>query len=218
MFTSFLTRNRVKCLVFHEISRRMMSNIFEAKICLLGDSGVGKSSLAARLVHNTFNNNNESTIGASFMTTSFLHLDTTFKLNIWDTAGQEMYRALAPMYYRQARVCIVVYDVTQQSTFRSLQSWVRELQTHLTDGVVIAIAANKTDLKDSRVVSEKDGREYAQSIGAVFMETSAKSAQNVRQLFVAIAAKLLTISAPKRTESTGIAVKETVEESRGKCC
>lgn len=93
----------------------------EVKVCILGDSGVGKSSLVQRFVHNTFSIANESTIGASFMTKTLIVNQKTVKLNIWDTAGQEKYRALAPMYYRGAAACVIVYDVTSAASFRSVQ-------------------------------------------------------------------------------------------------
>ncbi|CAG2172256.1 unnamed protein product [Oppiella nova] len=193
---------------------------FEAKICLLGDSGVGKSSLVTRFVHNTFNAHNESTIGASFMTKTFVQNDTQFKFNIWDTAGQEMYRALAPMYYRQAAVCIVVYDVTQEESFRSVQSWVRELQTHLSrDKTLIAIVGNKCDLEFARKVATKDGKALAEAMNALFVETSAARDLNVRQLFQTIAQRL----PPRETrpQSPGLRLdgaSEAPPRDARKCC
>ncbi|XP_054707198.1 ras-related protein Rab-22A-like isoform X2 [Uloborus diversus] len=127
----------------------------EVKLCVLGDSGVGKSSIVQRFVHNTFNPSVESTIGASFMTKCLLVDDCTFKFNIWDTAGQERYRSLAPMYYRNAGAAIIVYDVTSHSTFQSVKGWIRELQLHGSSDVVMAIAGNKADLDGRREVTYK---------------------------------------------------------------
>ncbi|KAI1280719.1 Ras-related protein Rab-22A [Halotydeus destructor] len=167
----------------------------EVKVCVLGDSGVGKSSLVQRFVHNTFNIANESTIGASFMTKTLVINNATIKFNIWDTAGQEKYRALAPMYFRGAAACIVVYDVTSLSSYRSVHSWVKELQSHAPSDIVLVLAANKCDL-DRRAIPVKDAKAYASNIGALFMETSAKNSFNVNQLYLSIASRLQLDSKP----------------------
>ncbi|XP_017483591.1 PREDICTED: ras-related protein Rab-22A-like [Rhagoletis zephyria] len=110
----------------------------EFKICLLGETCVGKSSIVQRFVHNTFNSGNE-TIGASFMTKTLYLGGSSLKLNIWDTAGQERYKALTPMYYRGANICIVVYDVTCSNSFKAVQNWIKELRTYLSEQYLIAI-------------------------------------------------------------------------------
>ncbi|XP_075681269.1 ras-related protein Rab-22A-like isoform X2 [Dermatophagoides pteronyssinus] len=155
----------------------------ECKICLLGDTGVGKSSIVQRFVHNTYNPCMENTIGASFMTKTMYIKSTCYKLNIWDTAGQERYKALAPMYYRGANICIVVYDVTSRSSFDSVQSWIRELRTYLLEKCLICIVGNKSDLADRRVVMHY-AKQYADSVDAFFIETSAKNCYNITELFI----------------------------------
>lgn len=159
----------------------------EVKVCLLGDSGVGKSSIVLRFVNDSFKPALESTIGASFMTKRVEVYDVSYQFQIWDTAGQEKYRSLAPMYYRGAAAAIIVYDITREATFRTVKDWVRELKRNGTPDMVIAIAGNKCDLNDLREVRYRDAEEYARSIGALFIETSALSAVNVPQLFTAIA-------------------------------
>lgn len=113
--------------------------------------------------------------------------DVSYQFQIWDTAGQEKYRSLAPMYYRGASAAIIVYDITREATYRTVKDWVRELKRNCTADMVIAIAGNKSDLNDLREVRARDAEEYAQSIGALFIETSALSAVNVPHLFTAIA-------------------------------
>lgn len=163
-----------------------MNTTTEVKLCLLGESGVGKSSILQRFVYNTFNPNAESTIGASFMMKNMVLHDRTLKFNIWDTAGQERYRALAPMYYRGAAAAIIVYDITSQDSFAAVQSWVRELQAHGEHNIALGIAGNKCDLQDYREVSYATGESYAQQINAVFVETSALRATNIQELFMGI--------------------------------
>ena len=175
----------------------------EVKICILGDSGVGKSSLVQRFVHNTFTVGNESTIGASFLTKTIVVGDKTVKFNIWDTAGQEKYRALAPMYYRGSQACVIVYDVTSMSSYKSVSAWIRELQSHAPADVVLALAANKSDLQNRSAVPVKDAKALADNIGAVFVETSAKNSMNVNQLFVSMVPKLKFKSTSASEDSSG---------------
>uniref|UniRef100_T1IYH3 GPS domain-containing protein n=1 Tax=Strigamia maritima TaxID=126957 RepID=T1IYH3_STRMM len=159
-------------------------------VCIISDSGVGKSSIVQRFVHDTFTMDAESTIGASFMTKTLLVDDVTFKFQIWDTAGQERYRALAPMYYRGAGAAIIVYDVTQETTYQSVKTWVKELAAHGPRHIVIAIAGNKCDLEERREVKKRDSITFAESINALFIETSAKTAINVHVLFSEICKRL----------------------------
>lgn len=162
----------------------------EIKLCLLGDAGVGKSSIVLRFVKDQYRESLESTIGASFMTKRITVGDQTYMFQIWDTAGQEKYRSLAPMYYRGSAAAIVVYDVTRESTFRTVKDWIHELRKNGTIDMVIAIAGNKCDLEDLREVRVKDAKEYADTIDAIFTETSALTAVNIKELFEKIADKL----------------------------
>jgi len=185
----------------------------EVKICILGDSGVGKSSLVQRFVHNTFTVGNESTIGASFLTKTIVVGDKTVKFNIWDTAGQEKYRALAPMYYRGSQACVIVYDVTSMPSYKSVSAWIRELQSHAPSDVVLALAANKSDLQPKASVPVKEARALADSIGAVFIETSAKNSVNVNQLFVSLVPKLKLKKPVVSQETSGRRITPGVENS-----
>jgi len=163
----------------------------ELKICLLGDSGVGKSSIVQRFVHNTYTRNKENTIGASFMSKTIVHNKETYKLCIWDTAGQERYRALTPMYYRNSASIIIVYSIDSKQSFDSLKSWLKELKLRDSDKLnVLAIAGNKVDIKEKRQVTYKDGKAFADEYDAIFFETSAKTGQCVNDLFFTIVSKI----------------------------
>ena len=159
-----------------------------------------------------FDDYRESTIGAAFLTqTISLDDTTTVKFEIWDTAGQERYKSLAPMYYRNANCAVVVYDITQavsdlcailkpctlttwQSSLDKAKAWVKELQRQANENIIIALAGNKADLvaeqPDKRAIQTADAQTYAREAGLLFFETSAKTAENVRDLFTAIARKL----------------------------
>merc|ERR1712054_757968 len=182
------------------------SKVFQFKLVLLGDSAVGKSSLVLRFVRGQFFEYQESTIGAAFLTQTVTLQDTTVKFEVWDTAGQERYHSLAPMYYRGAAAAIVAYDITNRDTFRRAKQWVKELQRQGNPNIVIALAGNKSDLSSKRKVEPEDAETYANDNGIFFMETSAKTATNVNELFVAIARKLPKNTPQQRPGQQGIVI------------
>lgn len=185
------------------------------KLVLLGEAAVGKSSLVMRFVNNDFQENKEPTIGAAFLTQKCNLPTRTIKFEIWDTAGQERFASLAPMYYRNAQAALVVYDITKPSSLTKAQHWVAELHRQASPGIVIALVGNKSDLAgaagedsaedadagptaegedvhdedvaDARRVPVKTAKAYAEEEGLLFFETSAKTGENVADVFTAIA-------------------------------
>lgn len=154
------------------------------KIPFLGKSGVGKSSIALRYCHNYFSDQMEVTIGASFLTKNFAseNLRSPVKIELWDTAGQERYRALVPMYYRNADIVVLVYDITVEQTFKALEDWISEIKRNL-PGIPIIICGNKSDLYEYREVSSETGERYAENNGCLYIETSSKTPDNIDKLF-----------------------------------
>ncbi|XLT13137.1 hypothetical protein HN51_058827 [Arachis hypogaea] len=156
------------------------------EIVLLGDMGAGKTSLVLRFVKVQFSEYQESTIGAAFFTQVLSLNEATVKFDIWDTTGQERYHSLAPMYYRGADAAIVVYDITSMESFARAKKWVQQVQRHANPSLIMFLVANKADLGAERKVANEDGEEYAKENGLSFLETSAKTAQNVNKLFYEI--------------------------------
>jgi len=164
----------------------------QTKLVLLGDTAVGKSSIALRFVRGQFPEHSEATVGAAFLTQMLQVHGQTVKFDIWDTAGQERYHSLAPMYYRGAQAAVVVYDINNVNTFNRAVSWVRELRQHAPTNIVIVLAGNKADLAaDHRAVSTDDGRSFAEENGLIFAEVSAKTGMAVTEMFQMIAAKVV---------------------------
>ncbi|KAL3535761.1 hypothetical protein ACH5RR_004222 [Cinchona calisaya] len=166
------------------------SKNIQAKLVLLGDMGTGKTSLALRFVKGQFHDFEESTIGAAFFTQVLSLNEATVKFDIWDTAGQERYHSLAPMYYRGAAAAVVVYDITNTDSFERAKKWVQQLQRHGNSHMIVVLVANKADLNSDRTVENEEGENYAKENGLLFFETSAKSAQNVNELFYEIGLKI----------------------------
>ncbi|KAK5609299.1 hypothetical protein CRENBAI_012837 [Crenichthys baileyi] len=157
------------------------------KMVLLGSSGVGKSSLALRFGKDQFKNTSP-TVGCAYLT-QVLHLsNVTLRFEIWDTAGQEKYHSVTPLYYRGAHAALVVYDISKRETFIRAQLWIRELEKQYIPGsTVIWLVGNKGDLDQDRQVSAEEGLGLASSKGLSFTETSALSGDQVSELLLAVA-------------------------------
>lgn len=153
------------------------------KLVLLGDMSVGKTCIVHRLVRDMFYEVQDSTIGSAF-TTKIIQTDKSIvKFEIWDTAGQERYRTLAPMYYRGARVAIVVYDITDKHTFDNAKKWVNEIQLRGLPDVIIALVGNKTDLESSRQISVTEVVDFINELNILWYETSAKTGIGINAIF-----------------------------------
>ncbi|EFA74727.1 Rab GTPase [Heterostelium album PN500] len=166
---------------------------------------VGKTAIAIRYSEGVFPTRPLSTVGASFLTKNIYVDNSRIKFQIWDTAGQDRFRSLAPMYYRGACVAVLVYDVTVPLSFEKVKLWVEELKTniqeeircmlltviHLRYSIVLIVCGNKIDLVEKRQVSREIALQYAGEIGAVYFETSAKNNEGIDQMFLEIAKKLL---------------------------
>ncbi|KAJ5075290.1 ras-related protein rab-5c [Anaeramoeba ignava] len=166
-----------------------------SKIVILGDSGVGKTSLALRFTHNEFHDLELSTVGAKCFTKSVHVADKDVHFSIWDTAGQERFQSLAPIYYRNSRAAIIVYDITQKKSFHEAERWVDEMKRHGDEDLVIALIGNKSDLNEYREVKMKVAQEYALKNNLIFLETSAKTGEHVEDLFMKIAEMLPSVHA-----------------------
>ncbi|KAL9975225.1 hypothetical protein ACROYT_G012358 [Oculina patagonica] len=165
--------------------------ICQIKLVILGGELVGKSSFVLRFVKGRFYEYQEATVGAAFLTMKLCLDDTTVKFEIWDTAGKELYSSLAPMYFKDARAAIVVYDITDHDTFGRAKTWVKELQRQASPNIVKVLAGNKADLSSKRMVEYEDAQSYAEENGLLFMETSAKTGMNVNEIFLAVGKKVL---------------------------
>ena len=170
------------------------SKVPGCKVVLLGDSGVGKTCIISRYISGTFDENSATTNGASYCSknVNYVKLGKNLLLDIWDTAGQEKYKALTKFFYKDAAVCILVYDITRKETFDNLKNfWYTQLKENSGSNVVLGVAGNKCDLYESEDVKESEARQFAEEIGAIFELTSAQNNTGINELFFEVGNKYL---------------------------
>ena len=170
-----------------------MSGIDSVKVVLLGESGVGKTSIINQFTYHKFEADCLSSISAQFISKTINYEGYgTIKYDIWDTAGQERYRSMARIFYKDAKVIIFVYDITNQSSFDGMKDyWYEQIKINCEKDAILAIAANKNDLYSDQEVSDEVGQTFADEINAIFQSTSALSDMGIGKLFENIAKKLL---------------------------
>jgi len=161
------------------------------KILVIGSSGVGKSCLLMQFVDGVFSDAYMSTIGVDFKIYTLKVDDKVCKLQIWDTAGQERFRTITSSYYRGAHGIIMVYDVTDLSTFTDIKHWNDEIDQRAGDRVIKMLIGNKCDMRDKQRVDTQTVEEYAASLNVMFLETSAKTADNVKEAFESLTRKMI---------------------------
>ena len=169
-------------------------NIINCKVVLLGETSVGKTSIISRYINNYFETNSLTTTGASYAykTIYLKQYDKSIKFEIWDTAGQERYRALTKIFYKNASVAILCYDITKKVTFEEIKNyWFNQVKDNSPNDIVIAIAANKSDLYEQEQVNEEEARNYAKNAGALFITTSAMNSSGIEDLFNAVGSKFI---------------------------
>lgn len=192
------------------------------KLLLIGDSGVGKSCLLLRFADDTYTESYISTIGVDFKIRT-IDLDAkTIKLQIWDTAGQERFRTITSSYYRGAHGIIVVYDTTDLESFNNVKQWLHEIDRYASENVNKLLVGNKSDLTSKRAVSFDQAKEFADSLGIAFIETSAKSSTNVEKAFMTMASQIKERYKSQPAGGAGAAVnlsgQSVNNKSSGGCC
>ena len=165
-----------------------------AKVVLLGEAGVGKTCLIKQFTENKFDNTELSSLSAQYVSKTIDYLDTkkAIKFDIWDTVGQERFRSIAKIFYKDARVILFVYDITSKKTFDALINfWYEELRNNLTENPIYAVVGNKNDLYMNQQVDTSDAKDLAKNLGGIFQLTSAKTNEGIKNLFDNIGKKLL---------------------------
>ena len=153
------------------------------KLIFLGDQNVGKSSILNRFLNDTFVEEYQATIGLDFQSKNVQIDNQDVHLLLYDTAGQEKFRSLIPMYTRDANIILLVYDITNKESFENLYVWLKDLTNININEVIICIVGNKIDLNEKSEVSNEEGQKYAQEHDFIFQEVSAKTGEGFSELF-----------------------------------
>lgn len=192
------------------------------KLLIIGESGVGKSSLLLRFTDDAFDPEQAATIGVDFKVKTININGDKIKLAIWDTAGQERFRTLTPSYYRGGQGAILVYDVTNRDSFQKVDNWLNELETYSTNHDMIKmLVGNKCDMLDERVVSKEEGMKCARKHHMMFIEASAKTREGVACAFEELVEKV--IQTPALWERTDVKkgthqLKTSTDQAQASSC
>ena len=197
------------------------------KISLIGGSAVGKTCIIRRYSNDTFVENPPSTTGGSY-SEKFVTIDNKdIQLNLWDTAGQEKFRAIGKHFYKDAYIIIMVYDISKKDTFEEIKEiWYPDVKQNGEKYGVLAVVGNKSDLYEEEEVSENEAKEFAKEIGAFFMLVSAKTGNNVNQLFEALLRQYLGKEFTKKVEemkknkgdTKQLKIDKTKDKKKKRCC
>ncbi len=195
------------------------------KIIIIGNSGVGKTSITTSAVKNVFINDYKSTIGMEIFSLYLKVNDKPIKLQIWDTCGQEIYRSLIKNFYRNSSLAIIVYSIDKKNSFKDINLWIKEIRVNSSPDIKIVLIGNKSDLDKDRQVSYEEGKKYLDDDEVLkFFETSAKTGENIKKLFEEISIILYKdykyFNKGNLTRSSGSfkAKKADLSKKKSKCC
>ncbi|CAK9110881.1 Ras-related protein Rab-5B [Durusdinium trenchii] len=189
------------------------------KLVILGTMGVGKTCLTLRFVKGLFDDDQLPTIGAAYMTQKLESNGKQFIFEIWDTAGQERYEAITPLYYRSAEAAVIVFDLTYQESFQKAKEWLKRLRKERPDpDMPIALVGNKCD-REGREVDDEAVQTFVEENNLKYFETSAKTGENVDDMFAWVATSLPPPAAnmDDATDAFPVSPENTTAEQRG-CC
>jgi len=159
------------------------SNLYKVKFIIVGDSFVGKTNIFNRYIKGEFANNLGSTISVEFQVETIQVNDAIFRLQLWDTAGSEKFRSIVRGYYADSACCLLVYDITNQKSFDSLDYWIEEIKNNSHKNVEMILIGNKCDKENERQIEETDGEFTAERYGMKFFESSALTGYNIKEIF-----------------------------------
>eukprot|EP00357_Protocruzia_adherens_P019450 CAMPEP_0114994834 /NCGR_PEP_ID=MMETSP0216-20121206/13369_1 /TAXON_ID=223996 /ORGANISM="Protocruzia adherens, Strain Boccale" /LENGTH=212 /DNA_ID=CAMNT_0002358759 /DNA_START=34 /DNA_END=672 /DNA_ORIENTATION=+ len=201
----------------------LTSSIAKYKLVFLGDQAVGKTSIIHRFIYDNFDTSYKATVGIDFLSKTMYLDEKTIRLQLWDTAGQERFKSLIPSYIRDSSLAVIVYDITNKTSFQDVDKWVEDIRIERGEDVRIMLVGNKIDLTEQRVVSTEEGEAKARDLEVLFIETSAKQGANVKQLFKKLASTLPGMTEPEVNDmdlnkfKLDVKTPGTAQNNQGNC-
>jgi len=206
----------------------MQNNGLSCKVVIVGDTGVGKTCIIERYVHNTYEGNQKATLVSSYTCkkVNIKEYNKTVSLDIWDTAGQEIYRSLSKNFYLNATIGILVYDICNIDTFNSIKEyWLEQLKESGDKNMILAIVGNKIDLFQNEQIPEQEARDYAKSVNAGFYLVSCKQRIGINELFEDVTKRYLESykltmnnNNNKEKENKKVVLNIKITKNKKKCC
>ena len=187
--------------------------VYHGRVVLIGDASVGKTSILNRLIEDRYDELEAQTIGANYQLFTQEIDSSRVEMQLWDTAGQEKFRSLIPVYYRNAIAAVAVYDVSNMDSFSHLSDWIEQFQNEAGVAAVVFVVGNKTDLVDDRQVKAEDTESWAHARNYSFFECSAKSGDGVKHLFEEMA-KAIVVTKEIKFENP----KPNPKQGQSSCC
>lgn len=183
------------------------------RVIVIGNTCVGKTCIINKFIRGTFDPNETQTVGGFYDSYSEVYENQVIEIQLWDTAGQEQYRSLAPMYYRGAAGAILVFDLTNRDSFEALDEWVKSFRSISGDESILVVVGNKSDLPN-RIILVPEAKKWAENHGCSYIETSAKTGQGIQDIFSELISSLVRSN---QNQTEHVTCQERSNEN-GKCC
>lgn len=196
----------------------MEVEIKDLKVVFLGDSQVGKTCIIGKFVTGDTLQNAQPTIGVAYLSKTITVENKEYKLLLWDTAGQEAYRGMAPMYYRNSRIAVICFDITSARSYDSVRYWINELRENIDNPITIVICGNKSDLDSEREVSFESASKAAEEEDAIYCETSAVTGAGIARLFQLAVIKTVQKIEGNLPEDECVSLDQKTSETTKKGC
>ena len=188
--------------------------VYEFKIILICEPGVGKTAIMSRFITNEFKNMYQSTLGVEFKTKD-LYIDNTAcaRLNVWDTCGQERFRAITRQYFKNSHGVLLVFDLTVKETIRKLNVWMNDIQDNIGDECVIFLIGNKSDVKNRDISISEEAKEFAKNKKIIYYEVSAKTGTGILNVFEKMSKKLIENTENERSKKEANKTTDLLEKN-----
>lgn len=202
----------------HRIHLKMVENVDFYKFIVIGSTGVGKTCIMKRMTENEYRENTLSTTGVEFDSTKVEVDGHEVAIQIWDTAGQERFRSISRAYFRNAKGVLMVFSLIDKDSFDDVGGWLNDVHSLCCQDVEIMLVGNKSDIADQRVISLYEAENFAQSRNIRYIETSAKTGQNIREAFTRVAAEVVRKTERNNADTSVNKLVLTSDEKKKGCC